>query len=160
MKRQKPLKITPHTIFIYSHGNFLRVVRGSHEAPEVAVSPRVYENLKEALAGERRARILDALRLFPADKLLDRRLAKLAVPVKISSHKSLADAVRSSQFLFAQIGYDVDHQETAYIYHRNPMAPRGMSMVKKGPVSLVRQLIKKFKKPAIRELNYRERKRA
>jgi hypothetical protein len=157
MKR-KQLTITPHTIFIYSHGTFLRIVRGEHDAPETTIKPRTYSTLTEALVGEHKARILKALRLFPTDKLLDKRLKKIAEPVKIESYQPLAKAIRSIHYLFAQIGYDTDHKEIAYIYHRNPMSSRGMTMVKKGPVWVVRQLLKKYRKPLIRELNYRERK--
>lgn len=152
------MKVTPHSIFIYSHGNFLRIVRGEHTTPDTLIKPRCYENLEEALMHERRPRIVSALKLFPPDKVLARRLKKIKEPVKITAHRTLADTIKSSLFLFAQMGYDTKQREVAYIYHRNPSTHRGMTMVHKGDVLTVRKLLKKYKKAPIREHDYQERK--
>jgi hypothetical protein len=154
-------KVTPHTVFVYSHGNFLRVVRGQHLPPHSTIKPRVYPTVKEALENERKKRIMNLLKMMPSDKLIDRRLKAMTGPISESgANKKLSEAVKSRLFLFAQTGYDINHQEIAYVYHRNPTSQRGLSMVSKGPVPFVRKLLKKYKKPALRGLNYRERKRA
>jgi hypothetical protein len=152
------MKVTPHTIFIYSWGNFLRIVRGEHQPPEVKTKPRVYKNLIEALEHEHRKRIVNALKLFPPDKLIDRRLKVNSQPVKVKQHRTLADAIRSPLFTFAQVGYDSKHQEVGYVYHRDPGKPTGVQMARSGPLITVRKLLKKYKRPSIRELDYRERK--
>lgn len=152
------LKITPHTIFIYSSGSYLRIVRGEHQVPQIATKPRVYKNLKEALENEHRKRILNALALFPPDALIDRRLKANATPVKVKQHRTLADAIKSPLFTFAQVGYDSKHQEVGYIYHRDPGKPTGVQMARCGKLITVRKLLKKYKRPPIRELDYRERK--
>ncbi len=152
------MKITPHTIFIYASGPFLRVVRGEHQPASTVVKPRVYKNVKEALENEHRPRILNALKLFPPDALIDRRLKANAQPVKVKQHRTLADAIKSPLFTFAQVGYDSKHQEVGYIYHRDPGRSTGVQMASAGKLSTVRKLLKKYKRPAIRELDYRERK--
>lgn len=153
------MKITPHTIFIYSWGNFLRIVRGEHQpVPDVKSKPQVYKNLIEALENEHRERILNILKLFPPDKLIDRRLKVNAQPVKIKQHRTLADAIKSPLFTFAQVGYDAKHREVGYIYHRDPGKSTGVQMARVGKLSTVRKLLKKYKRPPIRELDYRERK--
>lgn len=153
------MKITPHTIFIYAAGGtYLRIVRGEHQPPEIQTKPRVYKNLTEALEHEHRKRIVDALNLFPPDKLIDRRLKMNAQPVKVKQHRTLADAIKSPLFTFAQVGYDSKHQEVAYIYHRDPGKATGVQMARSGKLSTVRKLLKKYKRPPIRELDYRERK--
>lgn len=150
------MKTTPHTIFIYSWGNYLRIVRGEHTTPDVATKPRIYPSLDEALAHEHRPRIVAALRLLPPDKLLDRRLKAAAAPVKVKSHRTLAEAIRSSKFLYAQAGYDSDGKEIAYIYHREPNSATGLSMVKTGPIAPARKLLKKYRKPNMRNHDYRD----
>lgn len=152
------MKVTPHTIFIYSWGNFLRIVRGEHQPPEVQTKPRVYKNLIEALEHERRARIVNALKLFPPDKLIDRRLKVNSQPVKVKQHRTLAEAIKSPLFAFAQVGYDSKHQEVGYVYHRDPGKPTGVSLARSDKLITVRKMLKKYKRPAIRELDYRERK--
>jgi len=152
------MKITPHTIFIYASGSFLRIVRGEHQAPTIQKKPRIYKNLIEAMENEHRARIVNALKRFPPDNLIDRRLKVNSQPVKVKNHRTLADAIRSPLFTFAQIGYDLKSQEVGYIYHRDPGKPTGISMASSGKLITVRKLLKKYKRPAIRELNYRERK--
>lgn len=152
------MKTTPHTIFIYSWGNFLRIVRGEHKPPEVQTKPRVYPNLKEALEGEHRPRILEALRRFPPDQVIDRRLKANNAPVKIANHRTLAEAIRSRLFTHAQVGYDSHHKEVAYVYHRDPGRHTGYALARTGPVMLVRRLLKRYKRPPIRELDYEERK--
>lgn len=152
------LKITPHTIFIYSSGSYLRIVRGEHQVPQIATKPRVYKNIAEALENEHRKRILSALRLFPDDRLIDRRLKAIAQPVKVKQHRTLAEAIKSPLFTFAQVGYDAKHQEVGYIYHRDPGKPTGVQMARCGKLITVRKLLKKYKRPPIRELNYSERK--
>src|SRR5262245_1228283 len=113
------MKITPHTIFIYSWGNFLRIVRGEHTTPDVARRPRVYDTLEEALKGERkRPRVIERLKLFPSDVHLEKRLRAIRAPIKVSHHRTLAEAIRSPLFLYAQAGYDVRGSEIAYVYHR------------------------------------------
>lgn len=152
------MKVTAHTIFIYSWGNFLRIVRGEHQPPNVTMKPRVYKNLVEALEHEHRKRIINALKLFPLDTLIDRRLKVNNQPVKVKQHRTLADAIRSKLFTFAQVGYDSNHKEVGYIYHRDPSKSTGVQMARCGPLMTVRKLLKKYKRPAIRELDYRERK--
>jgi hypothetical protein len=152
------LKVTPHTIFIYSSGPFLRVVRGEHPPASTVIKPRVYKNLVEALENEHRARVINALKLFPPDKLIDRRLKVNSQPVKVKQHRTLADAIKSPLFTFAQVGYDTKHREVGYIYHRDPGKPMGVQMSRSGPLTTVRKLLKKYKRPPIRELDYRERK--
>lgn len=152
------IKVTPHTIFIYASGNYLRIVRGEHPAPQTTTKPRVYKNVKEALESERRPRILNALKLFPTDQVIDRRLKAIAAPVKVKQHRSLADAIKSPLFKFAQLGYDSNHKEVGYVYHRDPSGPTGVRLACSGKALTVRKLLKKYKRQAIRELNYQERK--
>lgn len=152
------MKITAHTIFIYSWGNYLRIVRGEHKPPDVQTKPRVYPNLKEALEGEHKKRILEDLRRFPPDIVITRRLKVNNAPVKIANHRTLAEAVRSKLYTHAQIGYDSNHKEIAYVYHRDPGKHTGYALARSGPVMLVRKLLKKYKRPPIRELDYEERK--
>ena len=153
------MKITPHTIFVYSGGSYLRVVRGEHNLPETTIKPRCYSNLVEALHAERkRPRIVNLLNQFPTDKHLDRRLKAIKAPVKIAAHRSLVDCIKSSVFLYAQVGYDSSSKEIAYVYHRSPQKQTGLEMVKTGPVATVRKLLKRYKKPPLRELNYKGRK--
>lgn len=152
------MKITPHTIFVYSWGNFLRIVRGEHHPPEVTTKPRTYKNLVEALEHEHRPRVVEALRRFPPDQLIDRRLKVNAQPVKVKQHRTVAEAIKSPLFIYAQIGRDPQHREIAYIYHRNPANHLGIAMARSGPPLVVRKLLKKYKRPALRELDYRERK--
>lgn len=156
MKKKVP--ITPHTIFIYSWGNFLRIVRGEHTIPDAKTKPRRYESLKDALENEHRSKIVAALNLFPKDTLIDRRLKAVSAPVPIKKYQTLAAAIRSHQFLYAQAGYDSNHKEIAYIYHRSTGNQTGLTMARSGPVNAVRQLLKKYKKPRLRELNYKDRK--
>lgn len=151
-------KVTPHTIFIYSCGNFLRIVRGEHPIPETLVKPRRYESLAEALENEHKPRIRNLLQQFPPDKFIDRRLKSKKTPIKIANHRTLAEAIKSPVFLYAQRGYDSSHREVAYIYHRNPSNHTGLTMVRSGPADKVEKLLKKYKKPAMRGLDYRERK--
>lgn len=150
------MKVTPHTIFIYSHGNFLRVVRGEHPVPDTTIKPRTYPSVIEALDSEKREKIIRMLRLFPDDRALDKRLEAIKAPPKAGNHKSLVEMIRSNLFKFAQAGYDNQQKEVSYIYHINPLHPKGVAMVSKGPTPLVRKLLKKYKKPALRELNYVE----
>lgn len=152
------MKITAHTLFIYSWGNFLRIVRGEHQPPNVATKPRVYQSLIEALENEHRPRILNALKLFPPDKVIDRCLKINKQPVKVKQHRTLAEAIRSPLFTFAQVGYDQKHREVGYIYHRDPGNHTGTMLAGRGPILVVRKLLKKYKRPPIRELDYRERK--
>lgn len=152
------MKVTAHTIFIYSWGNYLRIVRGDHHPPDVATKPRVYPNLKEALDGERKKRIVGALRRFPPDTQISRRLKVNDAPIQVRQHRTLAEAVRSKLFTHAQVGYDTKHQEVAHIFHRDPGKPRGFALARTGRVLVVRKLLKKYKRPAIRELDYEERK--
>lgn len=152
------MKITPHTIFIYSSGSYLRIVRGEHRPPEIQTKPRVYKNVAEALKTEHRKRIINTLSLFPNDKLIDRRLKAISQPVKVKHHRSLADAIKSPLFTFAQVGYDLKHQEVGYVYHRDPTKHTGVQMAGSGKLLTVRKLLKKYKRPPIRELDYRERK--
>lgn len=152
------MKITPHTIFIYSSGSYLRIVRGEHQPPQIQTKPRVYKTVAEALKTEHRKRILDALSLFPDDRLIDRRLKVIAQPVKVKQHRTLADAIKSPLFTFAQVGHDTKHREVGYIYHRDPGRPTGVQLAGSGKLLTVRKLLKKYKRPAIRELDYRERK--
>lgn len=154
----KKIKITPHTIFIYASGSFLRIVRGEHSPPQIATQPRVYKTVAEALENEHRPRILNALKLFPSDKLIDRRLKANEQPVKVKQHRTLAEAIKSPLFTFAQVGYDSKHQEVGYIYHRDPGKPTGVQMARSGKLITVRKLLKKYKRPPIRELDYSERK--
>lgn len=151
------MKTTPHTIFIYSHGNFLRVVRGEHPVPDTTIKPRVYENVVEALAKEKREKIKRMLRQFPDDQILDKRLAVLKEPPKIGgNNRGLVEAVKHKLFKFAQAGYDSQQKEVSYIYHSDPTSPRGVRMAAKGTTLLVRKLLKKYKKPNLRELDYKE----
>jgi hypothetical protein len=151
------MKTTPHTIFIYSWGNFLRIVRGEHTVPEAQTKPRVYPDLESAIQGERkRPKIVARLNLFPSDKHLNKRLKAIKAPVKVAQHRTLADAIRSSLFLYAQAGYDSEHKEIAYIYHRSPANHTGLVMAKSGPIKAARQLLKKYKKPPMRDFNYRD----
>lgn len=152
------MKITPHTIFIYSWGNFLRIVRGEHQPPDVATKPRVYKNLVEALENEHRKRVVNALKLFPPDNLIDRRLKVNSQPVKVKQHRTLASAIKSPLFLFAQVGKNSKHQEVGYVYHRSPESSTGVTMAGSGKLLTVRKLLKKYSRPAIRESDYRERK--
>lgn len=153
------MKTTPHTIFVYSGGSYLRVVRGEHNLPETTIKPRRYDNLIEAMHGERkRPRILNLLNQFPTDKHLDKRLKALKAPVSVASHKSLIECIRSSVFLYAQVGFNSDSKEIAYVYHRSKATETGLAMVKSGPVATVRKLLRKYKKPPLRELNYPARK--
>lgn len=151
-------KTTPHTVFVYLHGSFLRVVRGEHPLTTTTVKPRRYDSIAEALQKERNPRVLNLLRAFPTDAVLDRRLKSASKPVKVEQFRTLADAIRSPLFLFAQVGYNSEHQEVAHIFHRSPMRQTGMVFVKSGPVKATRQLLKRYRKPAIRELDYVERK--
>jgi hypothetical protein len=152
------MKVTPHTIFIYSSGGYLRVVRGEHQAPQIATKPRIYKTVKEALENERRPRIVNALKLFPADKVIDRRLKAIAAPVKVKQHRTLAQAIKSPLFTFAQLGYDAQHREVGYVYHRDPGKPTGVQLASSGKAITVRKLLKKYKRPALRGLDYQERK--
>lgn len=153
------MKITPHTIFIYSWGNYLRIVRGEHKPPDVATKPRVYASLKEALEGEHKKRILEDLRRFPPDQLIDRRLKAVAAPIKVGIRtRTLAESIRSKLFVYAQIGYNNKHQEIAYIYHRDPGSHIGVARAGQGNVLVVRKLLKKYKRPPMRALDYEERK--
>lgn len=152
------MKITAHTIFVYSWGNFLRVVRGEHQFPEVQTKPRVYKNLIEALENEHRPRIVEALRRFPPDQLIDRRLKANAQPVKVKQHRTLAQAIKSPLFTFAQLGFDSNHKEVGYVYHRDPGKATGVQMAGVGKALTVRKLLKKYRRPPLRELNYKERK--
>lgn len=152
------MKTTPHTIFIYSSGPFLRIVRGEHPPASTAIKPRVHRNLKEALEKEHRPRILNALRLFPADKVIDRRLKVNAKPVKVAQYRTLADAIKSPLFKFAQLGIDSNHREVGYIYHRDPGKSTGISLSASGKAQVVTKLLKKYKRPALRALDYTERK--
>jgi hypothetical protein len=151
-------KTTPHTIFIYSHGSFLRIVRGEHSTPSTTIKPRRYDSLKEALANERSKRILTALRLFPPDTLITRRLKSASQPINTTRLKTLTEAVKSKQFAYAQAGYDSEHREVAFIYHKNLERSTGLEMVRSGPVETVRKLLKKYKKPLLRELDYKDRR--
>lgn len=150
------MKVTPHTIFIYAHGRFLRIVRGEHQVPDTTIKPRVYENVVEALRGERREKILRMLKLFPNDKIIDKRLAVIKAPPRAGNHRSLVAAIRSNSFKFAQAGYDNQQKEVSYIYHSDQLHNRGVSMVAKGPTLLVRKLLKKYRKSPLRELSYVE----
>lgn len=152
------MKITPHTIFIYASGGYLRIVRGEHQVPEIQTKPRVYKSVREALENEHRPRIVEALKLFPADAVIDRRLKANAQPVKVKQHRTLAQAIKSPLFKFAQLGYDAQHREVGYVYHRDPSKATGVQMACSGKALTVRKLLKKYKRPAIRELDYKERK--
>jgi len=152
-------KTTPHTVFIYQHGNFLRVVRGEHPITNTTVKARRYDTIGEALKKERNPRVVSLLQAyFPSDTLLDRRLKRANKPVKVEQFRTLADAIRSPLFLYAQVGYDSNHQEVAHIFHRSPTRQTGLTFVKSGPVNVTRKLLKRYRKPAIRELDYVERK--
>lgn len=151
------MKTTPHTIFIYSHGNFLRVVRGEHPVPDTSIKPRVYSNVVEALKSEKREKIIRMLRLFPDDRALDKRITVLKAPPKTGgNNRVLVEAIRSKDFKFSQAGFNNEQQEVSYIYHSDPMSPRGIKLITQGSTLLVRKLLKKYKKPALRELNYVE----
>jgi hypothetical protein len=152
------MKITPHTIFIYSSGPFLRIVRGEHQPASTTIKPRVYKNLVEALANEHRPRIVNALKLFPSDKLLDRRLKVNAKPVKVAQHRTLADSIKSPLFTFAQLGRDSQHRDVGYVYHRSPTSSTGVVRAGVGKAETVRKLLKKYKRPPLRDLDYEERK--
>jgi hypothetical protein len=154
------MKVTPHTIFIYSSGHFLRIVRGEHPLSDTIIKPRVYANLAEALAHERKPRIRSVLECFPPDKLIERRLKSKKAPVKIERHRTLVDAVKSKLYLYTQAGYDVHHKEVAYVYHRNPSGSTGLALAGKGSVDTVRKLLKRYKKPPMRGLHYQEEKKA
>lgn len=151
-------KITPHTVFVYSWGNFLRIVRGEHQPPEVTTKPRIYKNVVEALEHERRPRVVEALRRFPDDRAIDRRLKTNAQPVKVRQHRTLADAIRSPLFTYAQAGVDAQYKDVAYVYHRCLSNHTGITMARSGPILTVRKLLKKYKRPPLRELDYKERK--
>lgn len=153
------MKTTPHTIFIYAHGTFLRIVRGEHPLTDTTVKPRVYATLTEALEHEHKPRIRSVLERFPPDRFLDRRLKAKKGTVKVTQHRSLADAIKSRLFLYAQAGYDSSHREVAYIYHRSPSNPTGLTMARSGPIETVRKLLKKYKKPLMRNFDYQEKKK-
>lgn len=139
-----------HTIYIYAWGNFLRIARGTHTYPEVAMKPRCYSSLKEALETEHSPRVLAALKQFPPDAVLRRRARAEKKTIKVARHKALAEAIRSPQFLFAQAGYDRKYQEVAYIYHKCKENSTGLTMVKSAPVGLVKKFLKKYKRKPIR----------
>jgi hypothetical protein len=97
------------------------------------------------------------LRLFPDDRTLDKRIAALKEPPKVGgNNKSLVEAIRSKSFKFAQAGYDSQQKEVSYVYHSDPTSPRGVKLMAKGSTRLVRKLLKRFRKPPLRELNYVE----
>jgi hypothetical protein len=76
--------------------------------------------------------------------------------VKVAQHRTLADAIRSSLFLYAQAGHDENHKDIAYVYHRSPANHTGIVMAKAGPILAARKLLKKYKRPELRAHNYRD----
>lgn len=116
----------------------------------------MYPSVAAALENEHRARIVRALQLFPTDRVIDRRMKSIAAPIKVKSHQTLADSIRSSKFKYAQAGFDAEHREVSFIYHSDPRRPRGIVMVRTGLTPTVRKLLKKYRKPPLRELNYQE----
>ena len=112
--------------------------------------------MADALLGEHRIRIVNTLRRFPTDRVIDRRMKSIAAPIKVKTHQTLADSIRSSKFKYAQAGFDAEHREVSFIYHSDPKRSRGIVMVRTGLTPTVRKLLKKYKKPALRELNYQE----
>ena len=151
-------KTTPFTIFIYSCGSFLRIVRGEHPLPDTLIKPRRYDSLSEALKNEHKPRIRNLLQHFPPDRFIERRLKARKSPIKVKPHRTLAEAIKSPLFLYAQRGYNSNHQEVVHIYHRSPANHTGLVLARSGPVDKVEKLLKKYKKPPMRGLDYQDRK--
>lgn len=98
---------------------------------------------------------------FEPDTYLERRLEAADKPVPENRYRTITQAVKSRLFLYAQVGFSSsDGREVAYVYHRNPESQTGLQMAAKGPVEVVRKLMKKYKKAhRLRGLDFKEKTR-